>query len=753
MTVDDLLDGLRALPHGPITPNEEQCQVMVHNDGPLWVIAGPGTGKTLALIVRCLRLMCVDGVAPESIVLTTFTRKAANQLDQRLRVMLRRLAAFFPEVGEIDISRLRLGTIHSICWDLLTESPGSACRHMRLLDETERLFLVYTHSRICKEDKADPGLLKLLAWADNPDAPRRMDVLPSRWQRARTFIDLLQRVVEDRVDGARLIAAQPHLALLTAAIADYERILGDHHVTDYTLVQQQALDFLSSAAGHDLLHGNADRAGIRHVIVDEYQDTNPLQAALYRALAAVPPHHLCVVGDDDQALYRFRGGTVASMVRFADDCTRAWPGCSVSPVSLSQTYRSHPAIVNLCNTAITSSLAMQRPGARVAGKAALRPTRLAHPDGPVVWAIRGKNANEVAANFAGLMRCLVAQGVLSSVSQCALLARSVKETTLALGPYIAALRASAIPVASSRSPKDHVVYQSAIGVLSKVLDPNARLLMAITADHESGLGTYIRTSRDVCDHQGLTEFAGEMHSWLVSSQDACRDQTLSHILEYILNTSVCMQAIDRDESAVAVAHMLRQKVAAYGRIVEEGRRGLPRPRDVDGVYDGWVKRVYRLLLRELSEARASDRDDAAPLLSVDAMPVLTIHRAKGLEFPAVAVVVGERGNHPDRTYRLERAVLLYRRDVNLPCDPITYLGGDDDERAIQDNERLAYVAYSRARDLLFLLVPDSRWDTPPAAGLCGARATFDQYVREWPQPQGRRRHSSLSEGKMHGLFE
>jgi superfamily I DNA/RNA helicase len=213
-----------------------------------------------------------------------------------------------------------------------------------------------------------------------------------------------------------------------------------------------------------------------------------------------------------------------------------------------------------------------------------------------------------------------------------------------------------------------------------------------------------------------------------------------------------MQAIDRDESALAVAHMLRQKVAAYGRIVEEGRRGLPRPRDVDGVYDGWVKRVYRLLLRELSEARASDRDDAAPLLSVDAMPVLTIHRAKGLEFPAVAVVVGERGNHPDRTYRLERAVLLYRRDVNLPCDPITYLGGDDDERAIQDNERLAYVAYSRARDLLFLLVPDSRWDAPPAAGLCGERATFDQYVREWPQAQGCRHHSSLSEGKMHGLF-
>jgi DNA helicase-2/ATP-dependent DNA helicase PcrA len=753
MTVDDLLAALRSLPDGPMAPNEEQCQVMAHNDGPLWVIAGPGTGKTLALILRCLRLLCVDGLDPESIVLTTFTRKAAAQLDQRLRLMLRRLAVFIPEAGRIDVSRLRLGTIHSLCWDLLTESPGSAYRHLRLLDETERLFLVYTHSRICKEETADPALLHLLAWADNPDTPRPLSALPSRWQRARTFVDLLQRVVEDRVDGTRLGAAQPHLALLAAAIADYEGILREHHVTDYTLVQQHALEFLSSSAGHDLLQGTGERAGIRHVIVDEYQDTNPLQAALYRALAAVPPHHLCVVGDDDQALYRFRGGTVASMVRFADECAHAWPGCGVLPVSLEQTYRSHPAIVQLCNTAITAAPAMRRPGARVAGKAALRATRPASPEGPVIWAIRGKTADEVAATFAGLLHCLVAQGVLSSVAQCALLARSVKETPLALRPYLEALRASAIPVAASRSPKDHMVYQSAIGVLSRVLDPDARLLLAISADRESGLAAYIRACRDTCDAQGLTAFAREMKFWLNSSQDAWRDQTLSHILEYILNAPVCMQALEHDEAALAAAHLLRQKVAAYGRIVEEGRRGLPRPGVGDGVYDGWVKRVYRLLFRELYEARASDVDDAIPLLPVDAMPVLTIHRAKGLEFPAVAVVVGERGAHPERTHRLERAVLPYRRDVTEADDPITYLGGGDDERARQDKERLAYVAYSRARDLLFLLVPDSRWEAPPAAGLCGERAVFTRYVREWPQPQGRRRHSSFMEGTIHGLFE
>ena len=91
MTNDELLDALAGLPHGGIIPNAEQRAVMEHTGGPLWVIAGPGTGKTQGLVLRTLRLLCVDSVAPEAIVLTTFTRKAAEQLEHRLHEILRRL--------------------------------------------------------------------------------------------------------------------------------------------------------------------------------------------------------------------------------------------------------------------------------------------------------------------------------------------------------------------------------------------------------------------------------------------------------------------------------------------------------------------------------------------------------------------------------------------------------------------------------------------------------------------------------------
>jgi DNA helicase-2/ATP-dependent DNA helicase PcrA len=224
MTIDDLLTALRSLPYRALIPNEAQEAVMRYSDGPLWVIAGPGTGKTEAVTLRCLRLLCVDRVPPEAIVFTTFTRKAARQLEHRLHLALAALAELFPDVRQIDVSRMRLGTLHSICWDLLTETPGSPFRHLRLLDELERAFFVRTQSRICRyysEIDSQP-LRQLLAWAANPDSPIPSQSLPSPSERGRIFIELCQRLVEDQVDRQRFAQQGQHLALLNELVTEYE---------------------------------------------------------------------------------------------------------------------------------------------------------------------------------------------------------------------------------------------------------------------------------------------------------------------------------------------------------------------------------------------------------------------------------------------------------------------------------------------------------------------------------------------------
>lgn len=163
MTGEELLDVLRGLPQRPIIPNQAQMAVMEYNEGPLWVIAGPGTGKTLSLVLRCARLLCVDRIPPEAIFLTTFTRKAARQLEHRLHELLGQLAQVVPEVGQIDLSRLRLGTLHRLCWDLLTETPASSFRRLKLLDELDRVFFVRTYSRICSNQPDIEPLFALAA--------------------------------------------------------------------------------------------------------------------------------------------------------------------------------------------------------------------------------------------------------------------------------------------------------------------------------------------------------------------------------------------------------------------------------------------------------------------------------------------------------------------------------------------------------------------------------------------------------------
>src|SRR5258708_8088846 len=120
--------------------------------------------------------------------------------------------------------------------------------------------------------------------------------------------------------------------------------LRQRHFTDQTLIQQQALELLRSPEGNSWIQS------VQYVVVDEYQDTNPLQAALYRALAAAPPPNLWVVGDDDQALYRFRGGTLGCLVHFAEERQPDWPTCQVRPPPPADNYPSHPPTAYCCNS-------------------------------------------------------------------------------------------------------------------------------------------------------------------------------------------------------------------------------------------------------------------------------------------------------------------------------------------------------------------------------------------------------------------
>ena len=211
----------------------------------------------------------------------------------------------------------------------------SEYQNYRLLDDIEQLLFVYEHSDLSRSEQGHLPLWQefhLLTERYNQAAgtrwKRSSGYPPHRWIRVNAAVTLFNRIVEDQVDVSQMQAEGGTWEILANAYKQYRDSLEENKACDFAHLQLKFLEFLDSPSGSRFLNGDdlsdQDHPGINHVLVDEYQDTNPIQENIYLRLAQRSPHNLCVVGDDDQALYRFRGGTVECMVNFDSACQSAW---------------------------------------------------------------------------------------------------------------------------------------------------------------------------------------------------------------------------------------------------------------------------------------------------------------------------------------------------------------------------------------------------------------------------------------------
>jgi len=337
------------------TPNAGQRKAILHIDGPLYLTAGPGSGKTRVLLWRTLNLIVFHDVEPEEIYLSTFTEKAALQLREGLQALLGMVTNITDK--PYDLAQMYVGTVHSLCRRLLGDRRLSADRERirapHLLDELGQYFHLYRR-RGWDELTASAGL-------DN-GANETINAVFGRKSRSRHWavvncMATFNRLSEECIDAdAALVRLSHGDSALTSYLKDrgidadaLEKMLRlyrqyGHSLlsprgvssTDFSLLQQEALRALDQY----------DSAGsvFRHIIVDEYQDTNTIQERLFFRLAA-GHKNICVVGDDDQALYRFRGATVENFVQFPARC-QAQLGVTPTRIPLSVNYRSRKRIVD-----------------------------------------------------------------------------------------------------------------------------------------------------------------------------------------------------------------------------------------------------------------------------------------------------------------------------------------------------------------------------------------------------------------------
>lgn len=737
MNVQELLDIL--FPKGAnkqLTTDQER--IIKHRDGPAWILAGPGSGKTEVLALLVLRLLYVENdvvqenrVPPESVVVTTFTDKAARNLGDRISQYRGNIVSACPELAGIDVSKLRVGTLHGLCNDLLQEFRAPNYQNVRLMDGFEQDLFVHEHMSLIKQSNppAEIAFWQAFPWMWSPrEWKPTYSYPPNRWNSTNKLVTLLNRMVEDRVSLPNLRAAGGQLKVLADLYDEYVRHLETNFRCDFSQLQARFLNFLQARLGQSFRDGDGTivNPGIKWVLVDEYQDTNPVQEEIYFELAKNPPHNLVVVGDDDQAMYRFRGGSVECMVTFDDACHAflGIPKTAVASYPLVDNFRSHPDIVTFFDEYIRAFPVMHKPGSR-APKPSIRPRKKIPQVYPAVGRLSGQKLDDVATAFAETVRGLVDNQVVNDPSECCLLLKSTRESPHNAEKYVDALIDQGLSVYNPRNKSfaEQEEVQGLLGALLAIVDPDRRYatdpnnknsIPNIEPEIRACFDTLAARNTDLANYvsranaalkskpgQPLDANLQELAYYLISlepfsswQQDPVRRVRLGRLTD-LLEAYSAMPVLDM---STGQPKTINDKTT--GKVLGLVSRGFMRssnqhPGEVSGP---WLGGFYYLFLGYVLNAGFDDEEDDDVIVPTGMVPIMTMHQSKGLEFPFV--FVGHMGENPvvSATHELESLFSAY------PANPKRiFTRAPARERAEMDMIRQYYVAYSRAKYALILV--------------------------------------------------
>jgi len=647
--------------------NEAQRAIIGHLDGPLLVIAGPGSGKTYSIVLRALNLLLLEKAQPRQILLCTFTEKAAFEMRDRL-------AAAARKVGYTrDLSELTVSTIHGFCNRILTQyRHRTELGHgFETLDDLTQLLFIFEHF-------------------DEIIGPLQNDLFLGKWKTRWTAIEgargYFDKITEELVDPTQLASSDDSfLAAIGNAYRRYERALFSANRTDFAHLQRLVYDLIGDPEIVD-----AVTRDLRYVLVDEYQDTNYIQEQLLLRLTE-KSRNLCVVGDEDQSLYRFRGATVRNILEFP----QKMPGCTV--VRLTTNYRSHRAIVERYDRWMASAdwSNPQGPSFRY-DKTIEADAAATHPAYPSVIAIWGKDKRDEAARFADFVDFLKRHEVIADYSQVALLLHSVREEHS--GPYLDALATRGIP---AFCPRARAYFEI----------PEVRDMVACFAVlfgwHGNGRGqvagavaelaayvddAIVRLARRFGAQHPLAE---ALQRWTGEIAGLRAGETLdlrpADYFYRLLALEPFRSAVKNENTArnLAIFSQLLnvfQNYYHYTVVTHKNREFLR-------------LHFFNSFLRLLYDGGINEYEDPDQPFPRGHVQVMTIHQSKGLEFPVV--VVGSLTTQISSSKQIDRDLApYYHRPPFEPENRITLF----------DRMRLHYVAFSRPQKLLVLTAHETPKD-------------------------------------------
>jgi DNA helicase-2/ATP-dependent DNA helicase PcrA len=601
--------------------NPVQQEAVLHVDGPLLVLAGAGSGKTRVIAQRIAYLVA-RGVDPRQILAVTFTNKAAGEMAQRVAAIL----ATRPGRGRPPL----VATFHATCARVLRSEIHHLGypRSFVIYDEADRLALV----RECyKELGLDERVL-------GPSAAI------ARISRAKNQL-LGPEAVEEAVRGPR----EADVARLYARYAARLRALGAVDFDDLLGLTVELFTRHPDVLGYyrDLW---------RYVLVDEYQDTNAAQYRMLRQLTAVH-RNLCVVGDPDQSIYRFRGADLRNILDFERD----FPGCRV--VRLEQNYRSTGRILEIAAAVIAHNQARKEKSLwteNVRGEAA-RLFRARDETEEALWVARTvaelRGDGQPLDGVAVLYRTNAQSRVLEDAFRVAGLPYHIVGSVRfyerrEIKDALAYLRLVT-------NPADDLAFRRALGAPPRGIGRTTlgRLGELAAAAGAPLLATAARAAAEIGGRAGraLGEFV-RLVGQLTAA--AAAPGPLGERVAAVVDGTGLREALRREGTAEA-----ESRLENLDELIVAAEEFAARPEG--GGLAGFLDSVTLIAdVDELQEARPT-------------ATLMTLHSAKGLEFPAVFLT------------GLEEGVFPHGRAL-------------DDEDGIEEERRLAYVGLTRAKERLFL---------------------------------------------------
>ena len=336
-----------------ISSNKDQKKAIISNpDKSLFIVAGPGSGKTTVMVLKILKYIFVDDIDPSEILATTFTKKAATELYSRILGWGDQIKNYLSDhagddfekiakIERIDFNQILIGTTDSIAEQLLRENKKPGENQAIVIEEfvanTAMIKILIKDNRYQSKDLQE--FLMELSGRTKLEEPSRMSEI---------LMEIKNRIYYDQINFKELYRKTKDnngFRLALDCIKEYENTLKSRNIIDFAMLEKA---FLEKLKNNDL---NLFLDEVKIVLIDEYQDTNLIQEDIYFTIAESALQHdgnITVVGDDDQSLYRFRGATVDLFTNY-EKRIKERLGIDVEEINLRTNYRSTENIINHCN--------------------------------------------------------------------------------------------------------------------------------------------------------------------------------------------------------------------------------------------------------------------------------------------------------------------------------------------------------------------------------------------------------------------